>query len=279
MTTDTNTPNWQVGWASFGSLLSTLLGTPVEWLKNVFIFHPNVQVEVSPADYSLPFEDIWFGGSDSRLLHGWYVPGNGKAAVTPEPLFLWFHGNAGNVGHRLAHLQLLYHAMGGSHFVFDYQGFGRSRGNPSIPGILEDGRAAISLIHQRGWADGKTVIYFGESLGAAVVVSLAAEMPPSRAILLAPFYSLRAMGNIRLPPLSFLVEHDLNSARLIGNLRSPLLVIHGTEDRTIPLRQGQDLYDLAPQPKRFYMIEGAGHTDLHDVGGESYLRVIQEFIS
>ncbi|MGE0822982.1 MAG: alpha/beta hydrolase [Candidatus Binatia bacterium] len=279
MTSDTNTTNWQLGWTSFGVLLSSWLGGPVEWMKNVFVFHPHTKVEGAPSDYSLPFEDVWFGGPDGKLLHGWYIPSMGHSAVTPEPLFLWFHGNAGNVSHRLAHLHLLYRSVGGSHFVFDYQGFGNSRGKPSISGILEDGRAAIALVHKRGWASGKTIVYFGESLGAAVVVTLAAEIPPSRTVLLAPFYSLRAMGDIRLPPLSFLVEHDLNSARLIGNLQSPLLVIHGTEDRTIPFRQGKDLYDLAPQPKRFYMIEGAAHTDLHNVGGETYLHIIREFVS
>jgi len=97
-------------------------------------------------------------------------------------------------------------------------------------------------------------------------------------ILLAPFYSLRAMGQLVVPPLAFLVEDDLNSARLIGRLRVPLLVIHGTADRTVPFRQGQDLYALAPQPKRFYAVPGAGHTNVHEVGGDTYLQVMRDFV-
>jgi fermentation-respiration switch protein FrsA (DUF1100 family) len=265
-------------WTSIGVLLSSLLASPIDWLKNIFVFHPNVRVTTSPEAYGLPYEEVWFGGTDGRLLHGWYVPSESPLADNDSPLFLWFHGNAGNVGHRLAHLQLLRAQMEGSHFVFDYQGFGRSKGRPSIPGILDDGRAAIAYAHHRGWAANRPVVYFGESLGAAVVVALAFEAPPTHAILLAPFFSLRAMAEIRLPPLAFLVEHDLNSARTIEQFPAPLLVIHGKEDRTIPFQQGQALYDLAPHPKRFYAIEGAAHTNLHEAGGETYFRVLQEFL-
>lgn len=264
---------------SVGVFLGTLFTSPVTWLKNTFVFHPNVKVEGSPAAYGLPYEEVWFGGPDGRTLHGWYIPSAKSGEAGPEPLFLWFHGNAGNIGHRLAHLRVLHDRVGGSHFLFDYQGFGYSRGKPSIPGILADGRDAIAVVHQRGWATGKSLVYFGESLGAAVVIALAVEAtPPSRIILLAPFHSLRAMGDLRLPLLSFLVEEDLNSARLVGKLQAPLLVIHGTEDRTVPFRQGQDLFALAPEPKRFYRVEGGGHTGLHETGGSTYTREIREFV-
>jgi fermentation-respiration switch protein FrsA (DUF1100 family) len=183
------------------------------------------------------------------------------------------------VAHRLSHLRVLYTHVGGSHFLFDYQGYGKSRGKPSIPGILADGRDAIALAHQRGWTAGKSLVYLGESLGAAVVIALAVEgAPPSHTILLAPFHSLRAMGEIRLPPLAFLVEGDLNSAQIVGKLQSPLLVIHGTEDRVVPFRQGQALFALAPHPKRFHTVEGGGHTDLHETGGNTYPQVIREFV-
>jgi fermentation-respiration switch protein FrsA (DUF1100 family) len=279
MMSDANIANWKVGWASVSALIGSLLTSPIDWLKNVFVFHPNTSVQTSPTQYGLPYEEVWFGGVDDRLLHGWYVPSHQTGTDTPHPLFIWFHGNAGNVGHRLAHLRLLRDHVGGSHFVFDYQGFGRSRGSPSITGILDDGRAAIEYAQQRGWSVDRPVVYFGESLGAAVVVTLALETPPSHAVLLAPFLSLRAMGDLRLPSLAFLVEQDLNSARLVDRFPSPLLIIHGTEDRTIPFAQGHSLYTLAPQPKRFYAIEGAGHTNLHEAGGDTYVRVLREFLA
>jgi uncharacterized protein len=279
MMSDANTVNWKIGWASVSALLGSLLTSPIDWLKNTFVFHPNTKVDTSPAAYGLPYEEVWFGGADGRLLHGWYVPSRQTPTGTADPLFIWFHGNAGNIGHRLAHLRLLHNRVEGSHFVFDYQGFGKSRGKPSIPGILDDGRAAIACAQQRGWIAGRPVVYLGESLGAAVVVTLALETPPSHAVLLAPFLSLRAMGELRLPPLAFLVDQDLNSARLVERFPSPLLIIHGTEDWTVPFQQGQALYALAPQPKRFYAIEGAGHNNLHEAGGETYVRELREFLA
>jgi len=267
-----------LGWSSLGAVVASALGAPIEWLKNSLTFHPNPVVHASPAEYGLPYEEVWFGGPEGRTLHGWYIPQRSEAVHAADSLFIWFHGNAGNIAHRLPQLQLLYEKLGGSHFLFDYQGFGKSRGKPTIPGILSDGRDAVALVWSRGWATGRRLVYFGESLGCAVTLELAVEQPPDRVILSAPFYSLRAMGQLVLPPLAFLVDHELNNARLVAQLQAPLLVIHGTADETVPFQQGQNLYTLAPQPKVFYTVPGGGHTNLHEIGGESYLRVMWDFV-
>ena len=267
-----------IGWSSLGMMVASVLGGPIDWLKNTLTFRPNPVVHALPDAYDLPYEEVWFGGPDQRALHGWYFPQLEPNAGSPKILFIWFHGNAGNIAHRLSHLKLLYEKVGGSHFLFDYRGYGRSRGKPTIPGVLADAREAITLAWSRGWATGRQVVYFGESLGCAVIVSVATERPPDRVILSAPFYSLRAMGQLQLPALAFLVDGDFNSARLIGQLPAPLLIIHGTADPTVPFQQGKDLYALAPQPKTFHAVDDGGHVDLHEVGGETYLRVIQDFL-
>lgn len=264
---------------AFGNCVTRLLQGPIDWLKNTLTFHPDTRVKASPAHFELPYEEVRFGGGDGRTLHGWYIPSR-----TPEPLgkaffFIWFHGNAGNIGHRLGQLRLLHEHVGGSHFLFDYRGFGLSHGKPTLAGILHDGRDVLTFVRARSWADGQKVVYFGESLGCAVAIPLALEQPPDAVILTAPFYSLRAMGRIRVPPLAFLVEHDLNNARLIDRLSPPVLFIHGTHDRTVPFQQGYDLYALAPPPKVFYRVEGGGHTNLHEVGGLHYLRQIRAFLT
>ena len=272
-----------VGW---GALFATVLSAPIEWFKNALLFHPNTVVDATPADYGLAYEDVRFGGQDGTLLHGWYIPGPG------EMVFVWFHGNAGNIRTRLEHVRAMHGWVGGSHLLFDYQGYGLSRGSPSISGILADGRAAVQLIQERGWAQGKRVAFFGESLGCAVVISLAvardATAPgagiapraviPDRIILEAPFYSLQAMGRIVLPPLAFIVKDNLNSARLITQLTVPVLIIHGKQDETVPFQQGRELYNAAPQPKRFYAVPGGGHAGLFEVGGQNYFQTIQDFV-
>lgn len=259
-----------------GGIAATFAG-PIEWLKNTLTFRPDTKLHTSPAEHGLPYEEVRFGGMDGRTLHGWYIPSRSRDGA--EWLFLWFHGNAGHIGNRLKQLRLLHERIGGSHFLFDYQGFGLSHGKPTLAGIMQDGRDVLDFVRARGWAEGRRVVYFGESLGCAVVLTVALEQQPDSVILSAPFYSLRAMGKIRVPPLAFLVEHDLNNARLIGQLTTPLLVMHGTQDRTVPFQQGYDLYALAAQPKIFLRIEGGGHTNLHEVGGELYLRTIRDFMA
>jgi fermentation-respiration switch protein FrsA (DUF1100 family) len=247
-------------------------------LKNTLTFHPNTKLKTTPAEFGLPYEEVRFGGSDGQTLHGWYIPSDRSTTSGNEPFFLWFHGNAGHIGHRLGQLRLLYDQIGGCHFLFDYQGFGCSRGRPTIPGIVEDGRDALRTARERGWTQDRKIVYFGESLGCAVVLPLALENEPDFIILTAPFYSLHAMGRIRVPPLAFLVEHDLNNADLVGQLRLPLLVMHGTEDLTVPFEQGYELYKLAAHPKSFYRVEGGGHTNLHEVGGLEYIKTIRAFL-
>jgi fermentation-respiration switch protein FrsA (DUF1100 family) len=265
-------------WATVGAMVGTLFAAPIDWLKNALTFHPSTRVTASPAAYNLPYEDVWFGGEDGRRLHGWYFPAPPRMTGEIQVFFLWFHGNAGNVSHRLSHLQMLYGGIRASHFMFDYSGFGNSRGRPTIRQALADSREAVAVAQARGWTRGRRVVYFGESLGAAFVLALAVDAPPDRVILLAPFYSLRAMGDIVLPFLAFLVEDDLNSARIVGKLRAPLLVIHGTNDGTVPFQQGRALYALAPSPKQFYAVPGAGHNNVYEVGGETYVRTMREFI-
>ncbi len=263
-----------LGWGAF---FASVLGAPTEWLKNILLFHPSPVVNITPAAYGLAYEDVRFGGDNGMLLHGWHIPGPGAV------IFVWFHGNGGNIQHRLEHVRLMHAHVGGSHVLFDYQGYGLSHGQPSIPGIVADGRAVIQLVQERGWSTGKRIVFFGESLGCAVAVTLAVDraldVRPEHIILEAPFYSLQAMGQIVLPPLAFLVKDDLNSARLMAKLTVPLLIIHGTQDQVVPFQQGRDLYALSPSPKQFYTIPGGGHVGLYEVAGQHYFQTIHDFVS
>ena len=267
-----------LGWSAF---FASLLGAPTEWLKNALLFHPSSVVDITPAAYGLAYEDVRFGGNSGLLLHGWHIPGPG------DVIFVWFHGNGGNIQNRLEHVRLMHVHVGGSHILFDYQGYGLSHGQPSIPGIVADGRAVVQLVQERGWSTGKRLVFFGESLGCAVAVALAVdratevrpEVRPDRIILEAPFYSLQAMGQIVLPPLAFLVKDDLNSARLMAKLTVPLLIIHGTQDQVVPFQQGRDLYELSPSPKQFHTIPGGGHVGLYEIDGQRYFQTIHDFVS
>ena len=94
-------------------------------LDRLLVYFPARTRDSTPADMGMDYEDVYFETADGVRLHGWYVPGDGDVCV------VWFHGNAGNIGHRVYNLALMHSRVGASVFLFDYRGYGRSEGSPS----------------------------------------------------------------------------------------------------------------------------------------------------
>jgi fermentation-respiration switch protein FrsA (DUF1100 family) len=128
--------------------------------------------------------------------------------------------------------------------------------------------------------DSSRLVYFGRSVGAAVAVELARRRAPAALILESPMTSIRAMARAIFPwlPVGSLLSTKYDSLAKIGALRVPLLVLHGTADEVVPFAQGQELFEAASEPKRFYAIEGAHHNDTYFVGGEDYLTAWESFL-
>jgi fermentation-respiration switch protein FrsA (DUF1100 family) len=236
-----------------------------------FIYFPSRELLATPRKWQLPFEEVWFGPEAG--LHGWFVPGS--SPVT----FLWLHGNAGNISHRLEWLQRLHSRLGVNVFIFDYQGYGQSRGYPSEENTYRDARAALHYLRMRGDVEVDRIVYFGKSLGGAVAVQLASEEPPYRLVLNAPFASILDMARLHYPflPLGPILRTRYASINKIGEVRAPVLIVHGEADEIVPLAQARRLYDAASEPKRLLVVEGAGHNDLLPIGGLRYLDVLGEF--
>ncbi len=244
-------------------------------MEESFIFFPERELEASPGELGLPFEDLHFRAEDGPLLHAWLIPGKGN----PVSL-LWFHGNAGNISHRLENILLLRERLPLNIFIFDYRGYGRSEGRPTEEGTYLDGRAALAALREREEVDPARVVFFGRSLGSAVAVELALHEPPLGLILEAPFTSIKELARrfLPFPALASLVRTGYNSICKISKVRAPLLIIHGEQDEVVPIEQGRRLFHEAPGTKRFYAVLGAGHNDCYIVGGEPYFREIENFI-
>ncbi|MHC4480340.1 MAG: alpha/beta hydrolase, partial [Planctomycetota bacterium] len=122
-------------------------------------------------------------------------------------------------------------------------------------------------------------IGFGRSLGAAVALHVALRYEVGGLILEGAFEGASAVARRAIPflPVWFLMRNRFDSVGRIRRLRAPLLMIHGAEDRLIPIEQGRALFELAQEPKEFYVVEGAGHDDTDQVGGESYAAKVQQF--
>jgi len=227
-------------------------------LLNALLYFPSRTLVGTPADAGLTYEDVELTTDDGQRLHGWWIERRAPA----RGHVLLCHGNAGNIGDRVAHAGVLT-AAGLDVLLFDPRGYGASTGRPNELGTYRDARAARSWLVGRRGVDPARVLYLGESLGGAVALELALAHPPAALVLLSAFTSVRDMARLhhRAIPRA-LVPDAYPSLRRIANLRAPLLVLHGEDDMIVPVEHARALFDAAPGPKRLRVVRGVGHNDI-----------------
>ena len=226
------------------------------------IFHPNAD-HPEPAASGVPeMETVDLATDDGLPLMAWWRPPSAPAA----PVLLYLHGNAGSLAHR-AHKVRPYLDRGWGVLLVAWRGYSGNPGRPTERGLYLDGRAAVAFIDRQGIASDRLVLY-GESLGTGVAVQLATERTPGAMVLEAPFSSMVEAGAAHYPmfPARLLVQHRFDSLAKIGAVRAPVLLMHGEQDRVVPVRLGRRLFDAAPHPKQAFYVPEAGHSDLYDFG-------------
>ena len=244
-------------------------------IEDRFIFHPDRVIKRDPGQIGLAFEDVFFTTEDGIRLHGWFIPHRESRAI-----FVWFHGNAGNIGDRLLNIKLLHDHIKTDIFIFDYRGYGRSEGSVSEEGTYLDGAAAIQYLLAPDKAAARPLILFGRSMGAAVAAEMATRFESGGLILESPFVSIREMARAIFPslPIGSLLRTRYDTLEKIRKLKAPLLVLHGDHDEVVPFAQGKKIFEAAPEPKKFHRIVGASHNDTFVVGGKNYFEALREFI-
>lgn len=242
-----------------------------------YIFTTSADSIATPAQVDLSYEDVWFLSPDGVQLHGWFVP-----AKTNRPLVLFFHGNAANITYRVPNLLYL-HNLGLPIFIFDYRGYGASKGRSLDEGDLyQDARGALSFLKTRGWTPDR-MIFFGRSLGAAVALQMALEHPPAGVILESPFTSLRDIAREMTPVTYYLlgwwsIGSRFDNLGKISQLTRPLLIFYGDQDRIIPPEMSLSLFSQANEPKTLQLIAGAGHSNAFQVGSVAYSHAWLNFV-
>jgi fermentation-respiration switch protein FrsA (DUF1100 family) len=249
-------------------------------LERHFIYFPRREVVLTPRDVGLPFEDVRFEASDGVSLHGWFVPARDGAPTDNHLVWLWMHGNAGNIGDRVQSLRALSDELGVAVFLPSYRGYGRSGGTPSEQATYRDAEVALMVLSERYGVAADRVALFGQSLGSAVAVDLATRHRPAGLVLESGFTSIADMGRRRFPalPVRALLQNRYDSVAKIGRVDAPVLIIHGDQDDIVPVEMATRLFEAASEPKRLLVMSGAGHNDVDLVGGSRYFAALRTFI-
>ncbi len=227
----------------------------------------------TPADAGLHYQVLELTAADGVRLRGWWVP-------HPEPrgALLFFHGNAGNISHRLHTLEL-FHGQRMSVLMLDYRGYGRSEGRPSEAGTAQDARAAWSWLRQQAEVPAEEIIIAGRSLGAAVAAELASVKAPAGVVLEAPFRSVPLLARELYPflPVRWLARIDYPVEQLVTRIEAPVRVLHSRDDEIVPFAHGQAVYDRAAHPCGLVPLQGGHNTAFLD-SRQLWLEAIDDFL-
>jgi fermentation-respiration switch protein FrsA (DUF1100 family) len=187
------------------------------------------------------------------------------------------NGNAGDRALR-APLAAALAAHGLGVLLFDYRGYGGNPGRPSEQGLALDVRAAHRFLVEDAGVPPYRLVYYGESLGAAVVAELATERPPAGLVLRSPFVDLAAVGQVHYPflPVRALLQDRFPTAEYIARVAVPVTVVYGSEDSIVPAEQSRAVAGAAVGLVRTVEIEGADHNDLVLLDGDDVVRAVVE---
>jgi fermentation-respiration switch protein FrsA (DUF1100 family) len=267
------------GFASLLAVLATAYGALLLLLyfnQASMLFLPDVptrSIEATPTAIGLEFEPVAIITEDKMRLDAWFLPApSGRGTV------LFFHGNAGNISHRLDTLAL-FNRLGLDTLIFDYRGYGRSEGKPSEAGTYLDAEAAWRYLTVQREIAPRQIVLFGRSLGGAVASHLAARHTPGALILESSFTSIPDVAAELYPylPARWLATIRYNVKADLATVSCPVLVVHSRDDEIIPYTHGRRLYEAAPEPKRFLEIRG-GHNEGFVVSGQTYSQGLGEFL-
>jgi len=249
---------------------------------------------LSPADLQLPFQEFWFENRDHQRLHAWFIPANDAARGT----IFYMHGVGDNKisGLRLAQV---FHSRHFNVMMYDSRAHGRSEGRFCTYGYYEkfDVSKAIDVLTEREKPGLGNIGLFGTSMGAAIAVQAAGIEPRIRAVvaegcftnlrtitvdyqkrlLWMPWHFLRNVAMKRSERIAHFRHRDVSPLRSLATVNVPIMFIHGKKDGRIKYQYSEELYANAHDPKELYLIDGADHTDIHNIAQKEYEESVAGF--
>lgn len=253
-----------------------VVGILARIFENKFIYFPPRYPEgwTSPSAYALPVEDLWLTDGDGVRINAWFL----ADSASPKAL-LWFHGNAENIGMGLEQMKAL-SRLGINVLAIDFRGYGKSEGSPSEAGVYLDGEAGYQYLVESRHFEPRNIFIYGHSLGGAVATEVAFRHQCGGLIVESSFTSMRDMARhvMKIPFMEYVTKSRFDSIAKIAQVRAPVMIIHGREDKLIPFSMGQRLYAAAHEPKTFLATQ-SGHDDPYIMGGKEYWDRWRTFIN
>lgn len=239
-----------------------------------YIYFPEREIYATPRAIGLEYKNVYFAAQDGIKLFGWLVP-----AEMPRGTVLFFHGNGGNISHRLESIKV-FNQLGLNTFIFDYRGYGQSEGKTTEKGTYLDAQAAWRYLVEKENVDPATIIFFGRSLGGAIAAWLAQDHEPQSLILESVFTSVQDMAANLYPflPVKLLSRFNYSTLDYLQRVTCPILVVHSPADEIIPFAQGRRLYEKAHEPKEFMELTGT-HNEGFMNSVQKYRDGLDAFIS
>ena len=252
-----------------------LLFCSCDTVINSLSFFPDRENLIPPERLPSNVSDIMIEAADGvklQLLYMKHESRSGKALI-------YFHGNAGNLYDRMNEAEKIF-SFGPDVIISGYRGYGRSTGEPTEEGVYTDGMCVLDyVIRTLGYAE-RDIFIYGRSIGTVVAVNTAMGRELAGLLLVTPLTSASDFIREKYPDLfSFIGSGHFDSGKKISSIKSPLLVIHGTEDEVIPYSLGVKLYDAYNGEKRFVRITGGGHNNLEFVDPAAYWEAFGTFLS
>ena len=232
-----------------------------------FLYQPDRSRPTLGAAAAAGFREVTIVTQDGLGLLAWHL-----APPNPDrPVIVYFHGNGGHIGYRTDRAVKLA-AAGYGALLLGYRGYGANPGQPSEDGIFADARAALAWLRNQGVASRRVVLY-GESLGTAVAVRMAAESngdtPVGAVILESPFTSIADVAQHHYPfvPARWLLKDRFEATSYAAALGAPLLVLLAEDDDVVPAKFARAFHAAASEPKELAAFAGANHNQLWRIGG------------
>ena len=231
---------------------------------------PGRTLEATPEVLGLAYEDVSIQTSDDETLHGWFIPGERSTTL------LFFHGNAGNISHRLESIRQFLN-LGLSVLILDYRGYGASTGRTTEQGIYRDADAAWRYLTQtRGIED---IIIFGRSMGASAAAKLAGTVSPKALILESSFTSVPDIASEIYPwlPVRWLSRLRHATRDYVRAVHCPVLVVHSRDDEIVPFHHGEAIFEAANEPRSMLVLRGT-HNDAFLRDQANYINGLRGFL-